>query len=224
VPRKSKAAKATVPAAAEHSPSIHVEIDDKARMKWLGGSKSDDFNLVLVNAACDALWTKNSSPEWRERQRTALAAAMAGIAPQDELEGMLAGQLVAANAAAMESFRRAMHPDQTFVGRNENLNHANKLSRTYVTLLEALNRHRGKGGQQKVTVEHVHVYEGGQAVVGAVDAAGMTRNDKAAGGGQGDGGNRRQTHAKAIAHAPIPSLRSEDEERETLPVGGDAER
>jgi hypothetical protein len=37
--------------------------------------------------------------------------------------------------------------------------------------LEALNRHRGKG-QQKVTVEHVHVHAGGQAVVGTVEAPG----------------------------------------------------
>ena len=50
----------------------------------------------------------------------------------------------------------------------ENSAQANKLSRTYAALLfEALNRHRGKG-QQKVTVEHVHVHAGGQAVVGAV--------------------------------------------------------
>jgi hypothetical protein len=48
---------------------------------------------------------------------------------------------------------------------------ANKLSRTYATLLEALNRHRSKG-QQKVTVEHVHVYSGGQAVVGMVEGPG----------------------------------------------------
>jgi hypothetical protein len=40
--------------------------------------------------------------------------------------------------------------------------------RTYAMLLEALNRDRGKG-QQKVTVEHVHVHEGGQAVVGVVE-------------------------------------------------------
>ena len=37
--------------------------------------------------------------------------------------------------------------------------------------LEALNRHRGKG-QQKVTVEHVHVHEGGQAIVGNVESRG----------------------------------------------------
>jgi hypothetical protein len=45
---------------------------------------------------------------------------------------------------------------------------ANKLSRTHATLLEALNRHRGKG-QQKVTVEHVHVHQGGQAIIGNVE-------------------------------------------------------
>jgi hypothetical protein len=43
-------------------------------------------------------------------------------------------------------------------------------ARTYATLLEALNRHRGKG-QQKVTVEHVHVHEGGQAIVGNLEGA-----------------------------------------------------
>jgi hypothetical protein len=30
----------------------------------------------------------------------------------------------------------------------ENLNQANKLSRTYASLLDALNRHRGKGQQR----------------------------------------------------------------------------
>jgi len=38
-------------------------------------------------------------------------------------------------------------------------------------MLEALNKHRGKG-QQKVTVEHVHVHQGGQAIVGHVAQGG----------------------------------------------------
>ena len=70
--------------------------------------------------------------------------------------------------ASMECLRRAMVHEQTFEGRRENLNQANKLSRTWATLLEALNRYRGKG-QQKVTVEHVHVHAGGQAVVGTIE-------------------------------------------------------
>jgi hypothetical protein len=64
-----------------------------------------------------------------------------------------------------------MIPEQTFEGRRESLSQANKLSRTYTVLLDALNRHRGKG-QQKVTVEHVHVHPGGQAVVGTVETPG----------------------------------------------------
>jgi hypothetical protein len=92
---------------------------------------------------------------------------------------MIAAQLLAVRNAAMECYRRAMIGGQTFEGRRENLNQANKLSRTYINLLEALNRHRGKG-QQKVTVEHVHVHEGGQAVVGMVETPGVggTQNQR----------------------------------------------
>jgi hypothetical protein len=120
--------------------------------------------------------------------------------------------MVAAHNASMECHRRAMISEQTLEGRKENLNQANKLSRTYTLLLDALNRHRGKG-QQKVTVEHVHVHSGGQAIVGAVEAGGGVANK-----------NERQPHAKAISHAPVAPLRSEDPEREPVPITGDAER
>jgi hypothetical protein len=72
---------------------------------------------------------------------------------------MIAAQLIACHNASMECYRRAMLPHISFDTRHGNLNSANKLSRTYSTLLETLNRHRGKG-QQKVTVEHVHVHDG----------------------------------------------------------------
>jgi hypothetical protein len=98
---------------------------------------------------------------------SAVLAAMIGMKPRDELEGMLVGQLIAAHNAGMECYRRAMIGEQTFEGRRENLNQANKLSRTYAALVEALDRHRGKG-QQHVKVEHVHAHQGGQAIVGAV--------------------------------------------------------
>jgi hypothetical protein len=90
---------------------------------------------------------------------------------------------------------------------------ANKLSRSYAALLDALNRHRGKG-QQKVTVEHVHVHSGGQAVVGVVETPG--------GGDQLK--TEEQPHAKQITHAPQPAMRSADEKREPVPVTSDAER
>jgi hypothetical protein len=103
--------------------------------------------------------------------------------------------------------------EQTFEGRRENLNQANKLSRTYATLLESLNRHRGKG-QQKVTVEHVHVHAGGQAVVGSIEIPGGGDHVKS-----GD-----QPHAKQVTHAPQPPLWSADTAREPLQLARDAER
>jgi hypothetical protein len=112
----------------------------------------------------------------------------------------------------MECYRRAMIGEQTFEGHRENLTQANKLSRTYAVLLDALNRHRGKG-QQKVTVEHVHVHSGGQAIVGSVEA-----------GGGGVPKTKDQPHAKQIAYAPQPAMQRADTERESVPIAGDAER
>ena len=126
---------------------------------------------------------------------------------------MMAAQLIAAHNAAMECYRRAMLGEQTFEGRRENLNQANKLSRTFATLLEALNRHRGKG-QQKVTVEHVHVHAGGQAIVGMVETPGGGARPKP----------EDQPHAKQIAHAPQPAMRSADPQGDRVPVASDAER
>jgi hypothetical protein len=161
----------------------------------------------------DTLWIKHSEQETRDRQWSATVVAMVGIGPKDELEGMMAAQLIAAHNAAMECYRRAMIGEQTFEGRRENLSQAHKLSRTYAVLLDALNRHRGKG-QQTVRVEHVTVQAGGRAIVGNVETSGGGSRPK----------SEEQPHAKQIAHAPQPTLWSADKEREPVPVAGDAER
>jgi hypothetical protein len=136
-----------------------------------------------------------------------------GIKPGDELEGMIAAQLIACHNASMECYRRAMIRDQTFEGRREALSQANKLSRTYAALLDALNRHRGKG-QQKVTVEHVHVHEGGQAIVGNVESRG---------GGEGSHRKRRNNPMHLPMHQ-APTMPGADAPRQPRPVARDEER
>ncbi len=187
--------------------------DRKGALKSLGGSQSDHWNNTLVVQAVRSLWITHSSEEDHDRQLSATVAALSGIAPRDELEGMMAAQLIAAHNAAMECYRRAMIGEQTFEGRRENLNQANKLSRTWATLLDTLNKHRGKG-QQKVTVEHVHVHAGGQAVVGTVERPGGGDQSKM----------EEQPHAKQIAHAPEPTLWGADAERDAVPIARDDER
>jgi hypothetical protein len=197
---------------------VYDSDDRNGRLKDLGGSQSDRWNNILANQAMQALWVKNSSPDERDKQLSATAAALAGIGPKDELEGMMAAQLIAAHNAAMECYRRAMIGEQTFEGRHENLALGNKLSRTYATLLETLNRHRGKG-QQKVTVEHVHVHAGGQAVVGMVATPADQRPE-----GEDLEESEEQPRAKQIAHAPEHALSSPDTGRDALPIAGHAER
>ena len=185
----------------------------KETLKRVGGSQSDDWNHVLGNQAIQSLWIKQSDNEVRARQYNAAIAGLIGIAPQDEIEGMIAAQLIATHNATMECYRRAMIGEQTLEGRRDNLSQANKLSRTYAVLLDALNRHRGKG-QQKVTVEHVHVHSGGQAIVGAVERPSPANSSR----------SENQHDARQITDAPQPAMRSPNEEPELVPIASDAER
>jgi hypothetical protein len=91
-----------------------------------------------------------------------------GIAPKDELEGILAVQMVSVHNVAMRLLERASRTQLPLDTESRAILQAQKLMRTFVDQLEALNRYRGKG-QQKVTVEHVTVNHGGQAIVGSVE-------------------------------------------------------
>jgi hypothetical protein len=184
--------------------------EQRGRLRSIGGSDNDDFCNILANQVVSSLWREHSDSEGRTRQMSAVLAAMIGMKPRDELEGMLVGQLIAAHNAGMECYRRAMIGEQTLEGRRENLNQANKLSRTYASLVEALDRHRGKG-QQHVKVEHVHVHQGGQAIVGTITPGGGDARK-----------SEDQPHAPALTYEPGSPMRSPDPEREAVPVPGGA--
>lgn len=140
-------------------------------MKAASGSQSVHFQRELLDQVTASLWL----PEWKtseQKLRAAKAAydALQGIAPRSELEGMLAAQILSTHNAAMDCLARAMMESQTFEGRDQSLKHATKLMGLYERQLAALDKHRGKG-RQKITVEHVNVHAGGQAIVGNVDGS-----------------------------------------------------
>ena len=190
-----------------------IKIERTAPLRLISGSDGEDFSNILVNQVVNSLWLKHSDSEERARQINAAITAMLGTKPRDELEGMLNAQLIASHNAAMECYRRAMLAEQTFEARRENLNQANKLSRTYAALTDALDRHRGKG-QQRITVEHVNVHAGGRAIVGAVTP--------------GDGSSRQseeQTRAtREITYEPGIPMRSPDPQWETMPISAGARK
>ena len=93
-----------------------------------------------------------------------------GIEPKDEVEAMLAAQMAAVHNATMTYARRLNNSD-TFMEVAAAERTFNKLARTFTTQVAALKNYR-TGGQQKMTVEHVHVHDGGQAIVGNVQGGG----------------------------------------------------
>jgi hypothetical protein len=94
--------------------------------------------------------------------------------PRDALEGMLAVQMASVHTVAMQCLGRTK--DAFVIDQIKCLiNQSVKLMRVFTAQIEALQRYRGKSTQQKVTVEHVHVHQGGQAIVGAVNHQGKGR-------------------------------------------------
>jgi hypothetical protein len=94
-------------------------------------------------------------------------AMMHAIGPQDPIEAILAAQMVAAHDAAMEMISRARNPEQPSVFVDACITRATRLMRTVTSQVMALKDYRSKG-HQTVTVQHVDVRDGGQAVVGDI--------------------------------------------------------
>lgn len=147
--------------------------NDRGLMRHVCGSKLDAFNQCLLADVHYAQYLAKCGDDQKSKDIMLdyAAIAMRGFAPQDEVEDMMAAQAVGLHAAAMESMRRAMIKDQPHNLRMDMLNAANKLAGTYARIVEVLDKRRGKSGQ-KVTVEHVHVHQGGQAIVGNIEAGG----------------------------------------------------
>ena len=152
-----------------NTPKGAVPSKKKAKRRNLvSGSCSDEFTNVIINQTLNTIWYAHNDEKAQTMQIDSSIAALRGIAPQDEIEGMIAAQMIATHNASMECFKRAMIKEQGFESRNCNLKHATKLTRCYTDMMMALNKYRGKG-QQKVTVKHVNVSDGGQAIVGNVE-------------------------------------------------------
>jgi hypothetical protein len=83
---------------------------------------------------------------------------------------MLAAQMAAVHVATM-TFARDLAPVNTSA--------FNKLTRTFAMQMEALKRYRSDA-EQKVTLQHVSVAEGGQAIVGNVTQAPRENGQEAA--------------------------------------------
>ena len=121
----------------------------------------DGLMLQLVNAA-------EGECSDTEKAVNFMLSVVKGVEPRDQTEALLAAQMAAVHNATMTFARRLAHVEN-IPQQDSAPNAFNKLARTFAAQVEALKRYRS-GGEQKMTVQHVHVAEGGQAIVGNVNA------------------------------------------------------
>ncbi len=123
-----------------------------------GTANNAGFHLLAQTIAASF---RDQYPDIATQMQT-LQEALIAMRPNDYQEGMLCSRIVTLHEHAMICFSRAAHPDNTVMTNNYNI--GIKLMRLANEHLDTLNRYRRKG-EQKVTVQHVNVNEGGQAVV-----------------------------------------------------------
>jgi hypothetical protein len=136
----------------------------EARLSNALGTVSPDFvrmSLLQLQGAARSPYGTISE--------TAINAALAMIeaaAPRDEIEGALAIQMACTHTAAM-----AVLGNIDRLGTERRIaafaSAASRLLRAYAMQMEVFRRLRN-GGHQFVRVEHVHINDGGQAIIGNV--------------------------------------------------------
>ncbi len=140
------------------------------------GTRSHAFTMTTLAQVMEAL--RPLGRNIKEEDVNAVLAVLDGAKPENEIEAMLVIQMAITHALAMKTagnLRRVETlPQQDSAGLL-----LSRLTRTFTTQVEALAKLR-RGGTQKVRVEHVHVYPGGQAIVGNVNQTrgGALENDQ----------------------------------------------
>jgi hypothetical protein len=137
------------------------------------GAKDSDFADGLLSQIFNVA---SQGGDVDQRRLNFMLSVVKNAKPKDQVEAMLAAQLAAVHMATMTFARRLAHVEN--ISQQDSTERTfNKLVRTFAAQMEALKRYRS-GGEQKVTVQHVTVGEGGQAIVGNVMASRNAAPDK----------------------------------------------
>lgn len=129
------------------------------------GTANIDFIDGLVRQLADAGSRGTIDP----KEINFMLGVIKSIKPNDQIEAMLGAQMAAVHITAMQ-FLQHFPRIQSLPQQDAAERAFNKLTRTFTMQMDALKRYR-TGGEQKVTVQHVTVGEGGQAIVGNVNQA-----------------------------------------------------
>jgi hypothetical protein len=145
---------------------IHVKVTQGERLL---GSHDRRFYSALSSQLVNAV---SKGDEISQEESDFAFAVLENLKPRDEAEGMLIAQMAAVHVQAMK-FARKLNHAQTIEELEVMEKTLNKLTRSFTGQMEVLRKYRN-GGEQKFTVQHVNVNEGGQAVVGNINQSKST--------------------------------------------------
>jgi hypothetical protein len=172
------------------------------------GTSNETVTQVEVQRIAGALRQRDGTIDPNELDT--VIAIVSGQRPKNELEAMVVCQMAVTHALTMRSFGNLNRSD-SIQQQDSNALTVARLTKAFASQVDALAKLR-RGGEQRVVVEHVHVYPGGQAIVGTVNHT----------GGPGVLENQRQPHAPNHEQTSTPTasetLRSEDPERKAMSV------
>ncbi len=142
----------------------------KVKSKFLGTSDIElQLQLMFESASMMGITAEDIIAGKGLSESKRVAAAIGGIDPQDELQGLLAVQMFGTHNLAMSFYRKLLQPGgQTIEVIDTIANRATQFMKLFLEQTMCLQKLKGQAAQQKVVVEHVHIHQGGQAIVGTV--------------------------------------------------------
>ncbi|WP_051669378.1 hypothetical protein [Bryobacter aggregatus] len=174
-----------------------VQLDDNCRLKnrcqtaekllldipESFGIRNLDVAQYLYGQTFSALATvgRSDPADIEELDKVALSVRLlVEMKPEGVLEAMLCNQMIATHDAAMAMMQAVPHRDGGIHRQESGLTNGAKLMKLFAEQVEVYQKLKGQGTQQRVTVEHVHIHEGGQAMVGNFEQpiGGRGRGDK----------------------------------------------
>ena len=174
---KKPSARLKVKKTEDGAPRIEVDHEDqdtgRALLRAALGTTDSDFSNFLIGQLAFA---SVKADQISEIETNFLLSVIKGIQPRDQLEAMLAAQAAATHVAAMR-FAQRLANAENIPQQDSASNTLTKLTRTFAAQMQTLKNYRSNG-EQKVTVQHVNVAPGAQAIVGNV-SHGAPANDGA---------------------------------------------
>ena len=143
-----------MPKAKPESTVVELDPNPKGEMKAIAGADHDEWNNRQLNLVLSAL-----PGERDNKDLTAIVSGMVDMKPADPIEGILIGQVIAANEAAAQLYRRGwLNIGEHFDAATKYLQLADRATRTVAMLTERLDHHRGRG-QQQIVVRAASAYQ-----------------------------------------------------------------